>query len=85
MIPAPPALQTDWNRAVLRMARQSPYPEWMLLELPNGMWAAFWAQGFDTPYCQHIAEGRYRSVCAYRSRTKERVLSYMDKHRLGDD
>lgn len=80
-----PALQAAWNQAVLSMARPCPYPEWMLLELPNGMWAAFWAQGFDTPYCQHIAEGRYRSVCAYRSRTKERVLSYMDKHRLGDD
>lgn len=83
MIPtAPLTPQEDWNRTVLRMARTCPYPEWMLLELPNGMWAAFWGQGFDSIYCREIAEGRFRAVCAYRSRVKDRVLSYMARHRL---
>lgn len=38
MNPAPEAIQREWNAAVLRMARECPYPEWMLLELPNGMY-----------------------------------------------
>lgn len=74
--------QREWNRSVLRMAHHCPYPEWMLLELPNGMFGALWSQGFDSWMCQEIAEGRYRNVCAYRSRSKDRVLAYMHKHRL---
>lgn len=82
MNPAPEAIQREWNAAVLRMARECPYPEWMLLELPNGMYGAFWSQGFDSPWCEDIANGHYRRACSYRSRSKERVLAYMRKKRL---
>jgi hypothetical protein len=70
------------KEALLRLARPCPYPEWMLLDLPNGMWAAFWKQGFDTANCSSVAEGRYREGCAYRSKDKDRVLRFMSKNRL---
>lgn len=76
------ARQAPFNAAVLALSRPCPYPEWMLLELPNGMWAAFWSQGFNSSYCESIANGRYREVCSYRSRVKERVLAHMAKHLL---
>lgn len=62
---------------LLRLVRPCPYPEWLLLELPNGLWAAFWAQGLESENCIAVAEGRFRDGCAYRSKNKERVLRYM--------
>lgn len=79
-----PLLQREWNAVVLRMARPCPFPEWMLLELPTGMWGALWSQGFDSWHCESIARGKYREACAYRSRVKERVLFYMSEHLLRD-
>lgn len=70
------------KEALLRLVRPCPYPEWMLLELPNGMWAAFWKQGFHGPHCTAMAEGRYRDACAYRSKDQDWVLRYMSKNRL---
>ncbi len=69
--------------AVLRLARPCPYPEWMLLELPNGLWGALWSAGFDGEWSIAIAEGHYRAACAYRSRDRERVLRYMARHLNG--
>lgn len=66
---------------VLRLARPCPYPEWMLLELPNGMFGALWSAGFAGEWSIAIAEGRYRDGCAYRSRDRERVLRYMGQNR----
>ena len=68
---------SEEKETVLGMARPCTYPEWLLLELPNGMWGALWAQGLETGHCTAIAEGRYRDGCAYRSREKNRVLAYM--------
>ena len=40
---------TQQERAeVLRMVRAEHGPHWWLLELPDGRWAAFWKQGFET-------------------------------------
>lgn len=50
------------KEALLRMARPCPFPEWMFLGLPNGMFAAFWSQGFEIDYCIAVAEGRYRDA-----------------------
>lgn len=69
------------KEAVLRLARPCPYPEWMLLELPNGLWGALWAAGFAGEWSIAIAEGRYRAACAYRSRVRERVLRFMARNR----
>ncbi|CAG4900276.1 hypothetical protein R69919_02725 [Paraburkholderia gardini] len=72
------------HRAVLlRLCRPSPYPEWLLLQLTNGMFGAFWHQGFDGDLCITVAEGRYRDGCAYRSRAEQRVLEWMNRNRLG--
>ena len=43
--------------AVLRMARPCPYPEWMLLELPNGLCGALWYAGFEGEWSIAITEG----------------------------
>lgn len=67
------------HQALVRgMMRPSPDSAWYLLELPNGMFAAFWHAGYEHPdYVQSIAEGKYRDVCAYRSRSRDRVLKYI--------
>lgn len=65
------------KEALLRMARPCPYPEWMLLELPNGQFAAFWAQGFVSENCISVVEGRYLDGCAYCSSDINGVMDYM--------
>ncbi|WP_155675292.1 hypothetical protein [Burkholderia territorii] len=70
------------REAVLRLCQACPYTEWLLLELPNGMYAAFWSVGIETENAIAVAEGRFRDACAYRSRSKERVLEYMSRNRL---
>ncbi len=77
--------QQWWNSRVLRMCRPCPFPEWLMLELPNGKFAAFWKQGFDSVYCRLIAEGEYQGVISYQSRVKDRVLAHMAKHRESRD
>lgn len=44
---------------VRRWVRFCPYPEWVLLELPEGKWAALWSQGYGTEYTDMIAAGDY--------------------------
>lgn len=73
--------ESHHKEAVLHLARPSPYPEWMLLELPNGLWGALWYAGFEGELCIAIAEERYRDGCAYRSRVRERVLRFMARNR----
>jgi hypothetical protein len=77
-----PSSESHHKEAVLRLIRPCPYPEWLLLELPNGMWGALWYAGFEADHCIAIADGHYRDACAYRSREKGRVLNYMAKNRL---
>jgi hypothetical protein len=38
---------------------------WLLLELPNGEWAAFWEQGIDGPWADSVAVGDYEVACAF--------------------
>ena len=47
----------EHRAAVLRMSHPCPYPEWYLLELPNGMWAAFWYAALDIVHATLILEG----------------------------
>lgn len=74
-------MTSDAKHKVLSLSRQCPYAEWLLLELPTGMWAAFWSQGLDTEHAESIANGFYRDACAYRSKSRDRVLKYMAENR----
>jgi len=81
---SPTREQAEFNRAMfLRMLRPCPYPEWLLLELPSGMFGAFWKSGHDDLHRVDIVVNPRRGyrVLAYRSRKHERVLEYMHKHR----
>ena len=71
------------KEAVLRLARPCPYPDWMLLELPTGQWAAFWKDGFDLDHAESIAEGDY-SVC-FPFGTAEEALAFMAQSDAEDD
>jgi hypothetical protein len=65
------------REAVLRFRRPCPYPDWLLLELPDGYFAAFWAAGIEIAHAAAVARGNYREVCAFWSTDREEVLRYM--------
>jgi hypothetical protein len=50
---------------VLSLARNCPFPEWLLLELPNGLWAAFWHQGIGGEHSTGVWEGKFEKVCSF--------------------
>lgn len=43
-------------RYVLSLARQCPFPDWLLLELPSGEWGAFWQAGLDGTWVLPLTE-----------------------------
>lgn len=70
------------KQAVLKLCRPCPYPEWLLLELPDGRFGAFWHQGFEIDHATAVAQGKYRLACARISKSRDKVLAYMAKNRL---
>lgn len=61
---------------VLRMVVGRPTPDWLVLHLPDGRYAAFWAQGLGIEHASGVAAGNY-SGCAYIGATKADVLGYI--------
>lgn len=70
------------KETIIRLSRPCPYPEWLLLELPDGRFAAFWSQGFEVDNATLVAKGDYKSACAFINKNKELVLAYMARNRL---
>jgi len=66
---------------VLSLARECPFPEWLLLELPSGEWAAFWQQGLEGEWATSVWGGDY-TACAYVHADKFEVLRYMEMNRI---
>lgn len=66
---------------VLSLARECPFPEWLLLELPSGEWGAFWHAGLEGTWATAVWEGDF-SACALVHGDRFEVLRYMEKHRL---
>ncbi|GGJ52622.1 hypothetical protein ALP32_200295 [Pseudomonas avellanae] len=64
---------------VLSLARECPFPEWLLLELPDGKWGAFWHAGLEGTWATAVWEGDY-SACALVHADRFEVLRYMEKH-----
>lgn len=60
--------ETHHDEFVLSLARECPFPEWLLLELPNGLWAAFWSQGLGGEHATAVWEGDYQGEIAVRPR-----------------
>lgn len=73
--------ETHHDEFVLSLARECPFPEWFLLELPNGLWAAFWSQGLGGEHATAVWEGDYQA-CSLTHRDRFEVLRHMEKHRL---
>lgn len=65
---------------VLSLSRACPFPEWLLLELPNGEWAAFWCQGIGGSRSTAIWEGNFDDACSFRHEDKFAVLRHMEQH-----
>ena len=61
---------------VLKMSRRCAYPGWLLLELPDGRWAALWHAAIGSDYATAVVEGNYQH-CACVSADKQVVLDYM--------
>lgn len=64
---------------VLRLARDCPFPEWLLLELPSGNWGAFWKAGLDGSWSTAIWEGDF-SACSLIHAHRQVVLEHMEKY-----
>ena len=62
---------------VLKMSRRCDYPGWLLLELPDGRWAALWHAAIGSDYATGVAEGNYEGSCACISADKQVVLDYL--------
>jgi hypothetical protein len=62
---------------VLKMSRRCDYPGWLLLELPDGRWAALWHAAIGSDYATGVAEGDYAGSCACISADKQVVLDYL--------
>lgn len=62
---------------LLSMVRPCPYTDWLLLELPNGKWGAFWAQGLKIEHCSSVAQGRLLEGCSAVCDSKEAALQHM--------
>lgn len=66
---------------VLSLARECPFPEWLLLELPTGEWGAFWGQGLEGEWATAVWEGDH-TACSFVHTDRFEVLRHMEKHRL---
>ncbi len=75
-------IQEAATNTIKRLSRPCPYPEWMLLELPNGHFAAFWAEGLEIENAVAVAKGDYQTGCAFIDENKENVLAYMARNLL---
>ena len=78
----------EHKRELLKLVCGKSGP-WMLLRLPNGMYGAFWYQGFETDHCIAVAEGRYLDALPLIAESRDLVEKYMaenpkDRH-LYDD
>lgn len=62
---------------LLSMVRPCPYTDWLLLELPNGKWGAFWAAGFKIEHCSSVAQGRFSEGCSAVCDSKEEALQHI--------
>lgn len=65
------------RQILLSMVRPCLYIEWLLLELPNGKWGAFWAAGFEIEHCSSVAEGDFLGGCSAVCDSKEDALQHM--------
>lgn len=63
---------------VFSLARECPFPEWLLLELPNGEWGAFWRQGIEGEWATAVWKGDF-SACDLVHADKTEVLKHMEK------
>lgn len=66
-------------RYVLSLARQCPFPDWLLLELPSGEWGAFWQAGLDGTWATAVWEGDF-TACSLVHADRQVVLSHMEKY-----
>ncbi|EIT3284905.1 hypothetical protein L1565_004419 [Salmonella enterica] len=53
-----------------------PCKDWLILNLPDGRFAAFWGQGLEIEHCSAVVTGDY-SACAFIGTTKQDVLKYI--------
>lgn len=71
------------HQAALRVVRQwvrfCPYPEWVLLELPDHRWGALWHQGYGDEYTDRLLEGDYRLLACVAD-TLDDVMHHMAKN-----
>lgn len=65
---------------VLSLARECPFPEWLLLELPNGQWGAFWRAGLEGVWATAVWEGDF-TACSFVANGKLEVLQHMENHK----
>lgn len=72
---------TEGEKAILlEMVRAKHGPFYWLLELPNGMWAAFWSAGIDTEHCTELVYGNMQA-CAYTSKSRVDVENWIEIER----
>lgn len=75
---------SEEKQTVLSMARHCPWPEWLLLELPNGRWGAFWRQGLGGGHASAVAQGDY-SACSGVFPTRDEALQHMSANSLQNE
>jgi hypothetical protein len=68
---------SEERQFLLNMVRPCLYTDWLLLELPNGKWGAFWAAGFTIEHCSSVAEGNFSEGCSAVCDNKEDALQHM--------
>lgn len=68
---------------VYKMLQARPHPNWFLLKLPTGKWAALWYQGLGL-YDEAIEAGDYENTCAFIG-TKREALEYIRQDAAADD
>lgn len=74
------------QKALLRMVCDRPKTwhtdtfyshDWLVLNLPDGRYAAFWGQGLEISLCSSVVAGDFDAGCAFIGSTKEDVLRYI--------
>jgi len=65
------------QRKVLSMVCAEPTSDWYVLRLPDGRYAALWAQGLMIEHGSAIAAGDYEDSCALIGSSKQEVLKYI--------
>jgi len=75
---------SEESQAVLAMARPCPWPEWLLLELPDGRWGAFWRQGLGGEHATAVARGDY-SACSEVFQARDKALQHMAANSLQNE